>query len=509
MRSVSYTRHTMFTIRLMFLFTAITYPAIGILFNHWTDAYDPMWHRYAYSGVLLIGMFSVEMFSGLRRYTDVFIGALFVILVGRETGMVYLNNLMPEYILGLFIVVSASGIILHRRYYLLIFLCLFFMLSVILAFLVRSPLLNTYIYVFTTFILCGVSYLLFEIRYRLNIQLQESRSILKKATALIVIFEQNGLVSRVSDSAGMLLGFAGNELIGNGLYKQIANDPESNNMNEFDKKNIEAFIRGDYKFNPLLETGMLTRSNEMKWFQWDISRLNENQALGVASDITSLKQFNEDQSELVRVISHDVKGPLHSLSQFTTYIQTDYQQALGEEGGRLMNMLKERLETVSDLINGILAYSKSGTHDEIVELINLDDFVDNILNLLNVPEHIQIAKYFDEHTLYAKPTQFHQILQNLTGNAIFYLKGQPNALLELYCHLEGGYYHFIVKDNGPGIKIVDQQEIFKLFRSLNGRSTGVGLSIVKKLVTLNKGNVWVESEAGKGTAFHFTLLKYG
>mgnify|MGYP001612113404 CR=1 FL=1 len=108
------------------------------------------------------------------------------------------------------------------------------------------------------------------------------------------------------------------------------------------------------------------------------------------------------------------------------------------------------------------------------------------------------------------PLQINQVFQNLISNAIKYMD-KSEGLVEVGCTDTGEFYEFFVKDNGPGIEERHFERIFQIFQTLTPKdefeSTGIGLTIVKKIIEQNGGRIWVESEAGKGSTFKFTLPK--
>jgi signal transduction histidine kinase len=126
------------------------------------------------------------------------------------------------------------------------------------------------------------------------------------------------------------------------------------------------------------------------------------------------------------------------------------------------------------------------------------------------PENIEITVEDKLPVLMCEKTQIVQIFQNLINNAIKYMD-KPIGQIKVNCTEEDYFWKFGVTDNGPGIHHRHTEKIFKIFQTLSPRdgieSTGIGLSIVKKLVELNNGRVWVESDVGQGSTFFFTLPK--
>jgi light-regulated signal transduction histidine kinase (bacteriophytochrome) len=108
----------------------------------------------------------------------------------------------------------------------------------------------------------------------------------------------------------------------------------------------------------------------------------------------------------------------------------------------------------------------------------------------------------------ADETQLMQVFQNLVGNAIKFVQGKP-PLVHIACQAEPEFWHFTVKDNGIGLEPRYADRIFVIFQRLHEKNTypgtGIGLAICKKIITRNGGKIWVESEVGVGSTFHFTL----
>ena len=126
------------------------------------------------------------------------------------------------------------------------------------------------------------------------------------------------------------------------------------------------------------------------------------------------------------------------------------------------------------------------------------------------PENIEITIEDDLPTIICETTQIMQLFQNLLSNAVKYID-KPEGKIRIGCAEQEGFWKFSVADNGPGIEQKHYDRIFKLFQTLAPRegveSTGIGLSIVKKIAELNGGKAWLESEIGKGSTFFFTLQK--
>jgi signal transduction histidine kinase len=217
---------------------------------------------------------------------------------------------------------------------------------------------------------------------------------------------------------------------------------------------------------------------------------------------------NRELSEFAYVVSHDLKAPLRGISSLATWLVNDFSEKLGPEGREHLALIASRVKRLAGLIDAILAYSRAGrSHVDRVP-VALEPLVRNTIDLLAPPPHVrvQITGRLPEVTI--EPVKIQQVFQNLLSNAIDFMD-KPEGLVVVACVPEDGAWHFSVSDNGSGIEARHFQRIFQLFQTLAARDelerTGVGLALVKKIVEIEGGRVWVESTVGVGSAFHFTL----
>jgi signal transduction histidine kinase len=223
-----------------------------------------------------------------------------------------------------------------------------------------------------------------------------------------------------------------------------------------------------------------------------------------------LEAANKELNEFAYIVSHDLKAPLRGVSQLAGWLASDYADSLDEDGKDLLSTLTGRLDRMHNLIEGILQYSKIGRVKDEEEEIDLDLIVRETVDLLAPPPSFLIKVGSKLPTVRFDPTRVRQVFQNLISNAIKY-NDKPEGLIEIDCEDLGTQYRFAVSDNGPGIDEKYHEKIFGIFQTLNARdefeSTGIGLSVVKKVVEMKKGKIWVESKAGEGTRFVFTIPK--
>jgi len=225
-----------------------------------------------------------------------------------------------------------------------------------------------------------------------------------------------------------------------------------------------------------------------------------------------LQEVNQELNDFAYVVSHDLKAPLRAISQLANWISADYADALDQEGQEMLHLLTGRTKRMHDLIEGILQYSRIGRVTEKESIVDLNQLAQETIEMLALPEHIQITVKDELPTVTGERTRLGQVFQNLFDNAVKFMD-KPEGRVSLYCVDEGTHWLFSVADNGPGIEEKHHTRAFQIFQTLAPRdqveSTGVGLALVKKIVEAWGGSIWVESTVGEGSTFYFTLPKKG
>ena len=226
--------------------------------------------------------------------------------------------------------------------------------------------------------------------------------------------------------------------------------------------------------------------------------------------LKELESANRELKEFAYVASHDLKAPLRGIKTLAGWLSADYADKLGEQGREQMDLLLRRVERMHNLIEGILQYSRVGRVKENRVVMNLNKVVAEVLDTLSPPANITITVENELPSIESEPTRIAQVFQNLISNAIKYMD-KPRGQIKISSIEENGCWKFGVSDNGPGIEEKHFEKIFQIFQTLSPRddfeSTGIGLTITKKIVELYGGKIWVESKVGQGSTFFFTLPK--
>jgi two-component system sensor kinase FixL len=226
--------------------------------------------------------------------------------------------------------------------------------------------------------------------------------------------------------------------------------------------------------------------------------------------LQQLEKTNQELRNLIYLTSHDLKTPLRGIKTLTDWISTDYADKFDDEGKEKIKLLMSRTDRMYNLIGGILRYSRVGSTEEEKVLVNLNEIVSDVIDMIAPPENISITVENELPVIKCERILLIQVFQNLLSNAVKYMD-KPKGLIKVGCVEEDGFWKFSVSDNGPGIEERNFERIFKIFQTLMPRdkfeSTGIGLTIVKKIIDMYGGKIWLQSTLGKGTTFFFILPK--
>jgi PAS domain S-box-containing protein len=227
--------------------------------------------------------------------------------------------------------------------------------------------------------------------------------------------------------------------------------------------------------------------------------------------IVALERSNKELDQFAYVASHDLKAPLRGITNLAQWIEDDLKDLMTEETRKQMRLLTGRVHRMEALINGILAYSRAGRVREQPENVDVGALLTETLELLSPapPASIQVEPHMP--VLHTERVPLQQVFLNLISNALKHSQ-RPDALVRVGCSELDSGWQFSIADNGPGISPEYHERIWGIFQTLRARDqvegTGIGLSVVKKIVETRGGSVRVESAVGQGATFFFTWPKY-
>lgn len=359
-------------------------------------------------------------------------------------------------------------------------------------------------------------------RFRKNIEAEREkyRGIIANMELGLIEVDNDDKIVMVNQSLEAMSGYTEAELLGK-TGREILLDADSKEKLEHENTNRLKGASNSY------EVKARTKEGELRY--WLISGapnydMNGNVvgSIGIHLDITGIKELelqkenllkklessNNELQEYAHVVSHDLKSPLRSLDALLTWVKEDNAAILSSDSLENLNLMGTTLEKMEQLISDVLEYSSVVSDNKGVQDVSVDDVINDIEKLLHIPENIDLIVKRKLPTIQADRVRIQQLFQNLISNAVRY-SDKEKGLIEIDYTEDDKSTTFSVADNGIGIEKEYHEKIFQIFQSLNKHkdATGVGLSIVKKIVNLYNGKIWLESTPGVGTTFYVTLKK--
>lgn len=354
---------------------------------------------------------------------------------------------------------------------------------------------------------------------------ERKAAVLRSTLDSIISMDGSGVVTEFNPAAEQTFGYAREEAVGQPLSRLIVperfRDAHQAGLKRY-METGEAHVIGKRLELPAVRKDGSEFQSELTITRSDAA--GTPAFTGVLRDITARKLAESEREQLIKalarsnqeldqfayVASHDLKAPLRGIANLSQWIEEDLGDRLGGENKEQMNMLRGRVHRMEALIDGILQYSRAGRARAKPEEIDTGTLVSEVLELIAPPSHGTIRVADPMPVLRSEKIPLQQVFMNLLGNAIKHA-GQKNPLVEVGWVDAGPFIEFVVSDNGPGIAPQYHERIFGIFQTLEARDkvegTGIGLSVVQKIVDARGGRVWVESDVGKGARFKFLWPK--
>jgi len=235
-----------------------------------------------------------------------------------------------------------------------------------------------------------------------------------------------------------------------------------------------------------------------------LEKLNDD----LEATVQELERSNQELQDFAHITAHDLKAPLRGIATLADWFARDYAEQVDEPGRETLHLLQSRVGRMTHLIDGILRYSEIGQGQQCIEMLDTHTLLEEVIEQIAPPDHIEICIEGCLPRVPGERTRLTQVFQNLVSNAVKYID-KPRGRIRISARDEGDVCQFTVTDNGPGIEARHFARIFQMFQTLSGSehcdSTGLGLAVVKKIVDTYGGRIWLESEIGVGSSFHFTL----
>jgi two-component system sensor kinase FixL len=349
---------------------------------------------------------------------------------------------------------------------------------------------------------------------------ERKAAVLRSTLDSIISMDANGLVTEFNPAAEATFQFTRKEAVGKPLADLIV--PER--FREAHKAGLRRYVETgeEHVIGQRLELPAIRKDGSEFLSELTITRTDSAGTAtftGVLRDITERKKSDAEREQLIKalarsnqeldqfayVASHDLKAPLRGIANLSQWIEEDLGDSLAGENKEQMELLRGRVHRMEALIDGILQYSRAGRVKAKPEEIDTGTLVREVIELIAPPATARIQIPDPMPTIRSEKVPLQQVFMNLIGNAIKHAGEAP--VVEIRASDAGPFVEFMVRDNGPGIAPQYHDRIFGIFQTLEARDkvegTGIGLSVVQKIVEAKGGKVWVESEPGKGARFKF------
>jgi signal transduction histidine kinase len=286
---------------------------------------------------------------------------------------------------------------------------------------------------------------------------------------------------------------------------------------------VARFSQGDFgarigKPHPRGEIGdlmaALDHDFELMQTQRDaIQRLNADLERRVAERTAQIETSGKELEEFTYTVSHDLRTPLRAIDGFSRILEEEYGDKLDDEARRLIGVVRENARKMGQLIDELLTFSRLGRKSIAATSINMEALARSALAEIGAPA-ADGRKRIEIHPLpeaWGDPAPIKQVWINLLSNAIKFSGDRDRPLIEVSGHENGTECVYCVKDSGAGFDMKYYDKLFGVFQRLHSAEkfagTGVGLAIVRRIVSRHGGRVWAEGKVDEGAAFYFSLPK--
>ncbi|HEX7467520.1 MAG TPA: ATP-binding protein, partial [Methanobacterium sp.] len=233
--------------------------------------------------------------------------------------------------------------------------------------------------------------------------------------------------------------------------------------------------------------------------------------IGLKENVKSLAQSNKELEQFAHITSHDLREPLRMITSFLQLLKRRYKDQLDQDANEFIGFAIDGAKRLDSMTNDLLLYSRITSEKREVKPVNFEQVLEEALTNLKVQieENNAVITHDPLPTINSDEQLKVQLFQNIIGNAIKY-RSQKTPHIHVSAAKEKTQYLFSIKDNGIGMSPEHLKKIFTIFQRLHTREeyegTGIGLAIAQKIVHQQGGQIWAESELGKGTIFYFTIL---
>jgi light-regulated signal transduction histidine kinase (bacteriophytochrome) len=301
-------------------------------------------------------------------------------------------------------------------------------------------------------------------------------------------------ISPIKDSSGTIVGAS--KIAHDITEHKLAQHEIQRLSNEMESRNAE----------------LTTQATALRWAHDGLElRVNERtEELAGANQV--LERSNIELQQFAYIASHDLQSPLRSISGFVQLLKLEYEGKLDEQADDWIRRTVQAIEQMQTMIRDVLAYSRVDSRSRPFAQTPFLDVFNDAVTLLESSIHDAGGQVTCGNlpVVMGDRSQLVQLMQNLIGNGLKY-HGDKSPHVHVSAEDNGNEWIFSVRDNGIGIDPKYYGRIFEIFKRLHDQKeypgTGIGLAVCRRVAARHRGRIWLESEAGHGSVFHFTLPK--
>lgn len=241
----------------------------------------------------------------------------------------------------------------------------------------------------------------------------------------------------------------------------------------------------------------------------DITKVIEQQSI-IEKQMQQLEAINKDLEAFSYSVSHDLRAPLRAVSGYAKMLEEDFFESLNDEGKRLLLAVQQNAKRMEQLIGDLLTFARMGKRDVNKTKIDMPGLIGEVLSEFEkLMEHRAQIIIGVLHPVNGDPSLIRQVMINLISNAIKYSSKKESPRVEIISEINNEGVVYMVKDNGEGFDMKYAGRLFGVFQRLHTNQefegTGIGLSIVQRIISKHGGTIRAEAEQGKGATFIFNL----